>query len=68
MNHKRGILVINVHFYWNLKVVLHYVLLSQSFQLIEIRESGDDSWLSHCIDYHFLVTWQIINYGRKERD
>ena len=46
-------------------MLLHYVLLSQSFQLIEIREIGDDSWLSHCVDNHFLDTWQVIIYGQK---
>lgn len=67
VNHKRGILAINVHFYWNLgtKVLLHYVFLSQSFQLIEIREIGDDSWLSYCVDNHFLATWKVIIYGQK---
>ena len=67
VNHKRVILAINVYFYWDLgtKSLLNYVLLSQSFPLIEKRETGDDPWLCHCIDNHFLATWQIIIYGKK---
>lgn len=61
VNHKRGTLAINIHSTWDVRTdsLLHCVILSQSFPLIEKRRrTGNGPQLYHYIDSHFGATWQ----------